>query len=108
MSPMLCFVFDVLAPATVEGISGESSGESAWPAASGESASPAEFGESASPVESGLIVESGEPSKNDNGEERSDVVIKGRIYNHLPVIIQCFLKLSVIMGENPTIYYLYL
>ena len=99
MSPMLCFVFDVLAPATVEGISGESSGESAWPAESGESASPAE---------SGLIVESGEPSKNDNGEERSDVVIKGRIYNHLPVIIQCFLKSSVIMGENPTIYYLYL
>ena len=33
---------------------------------------------------------------------------KGRIYNHLPVIIQCFLKSSVIMGENPTIYYLYL
>ena len=105
---MLRFVFDVLAPATVEGISGESSGESAWPAASGESASPAEFGESASPAESGLIVESGEPSKNDNGEERSDVVIKGRIYNHLAVIIQCFLKSSAIMGENPTIYYLYL
>ena len=65
MSPMLCFLFDVVAPATVEGIRGESSGESAWPAESGESASPAE---------SGLIVESGEPSKNDNGEERSDVV----------------------------------